>query len=158
MVYNQSSGTVLILDNSTTGMTGHQDHAATGKTLKGEVVPAISIYHLCRSLGIQHVYEVNAFDQEELTKVVRREIQRDEVSVIITKAPCALLKGVKFPNKCRPLPEKCRKCGACLKPGCPALTRNQDGTISIDETMCNGCGLCMQLCKFNAIEQVKAES
>ncbi len=158
MVYNQSSGTVLILDNSTTGMTGHQDHAATGKTLKGEVVPAISIYHLCRSLGIQHVYEVNAFDQEELTKVVRREIQRDEASVIITKAPCALLKGVKFPNKCRPLPEKCRKCGACLKPGCPALTRNQDGTISIDETMCNGCGLCMQLCKFNAIEQVKAES
>ena len=117
MVYNQSSGTVLILDNSTTGMTGHQDHAATGKTLKGEVVPAISIYHLCRSLGIQHVYEVNAFDQEELTKVVRREIQRDEVSVIITKAPCALLKGVKFPNKCRPLPEKCRKCGACLKTG-----------------------------------------
>ncbi|HIS57007.1 MAG: indolepyruvate ferredoxin oxidoreductase subunit alpha [Lachnospiraceae bacterium] len=155
MVYNQSSGTVIILDNSTTGMTGHQDHAATGKTLKGEVVPAISIYHLCRSLGIEHVYEVDAFDQEGLTKVIRREVKRDAVSVIITKAPCALLKGVKFPNVCRPVSDQCKKCGACLKPGCPALTRKEDGTIAIDETMCNGCGLCMQLCKFHAIEKVE---
>ena len=67
-----------------------------------------------------------------------------------------LLKGVKFPDKCRPLSEKCKKCGACLRPGCPALTKNEDGTISIDETMCNGCGLCKQLCKFDAIETVKA--
>ena len=155
MVYNQSSGTVLILDNSTTGMTGHQDHAATGKTLKGQVVPAINIYQLCRSLGIEHVYEVDAFDQEELTKIIRQETKRDAVSVIITKAPCALLKGVKFPNVCRPNPNQCKKCGACLKPGCPALTRNEDGTISIDETMCNGCGLCMQLCKFHAIEKTE---
>lgn len=155
MVYNQSTGTVIILDNSTTGMTGHQDHAATGKTLKGETVPAINIYNLCKSLGIENVYEVDAFNQKELEEVIKRETAREAVSVIITKAPCALLKGVKFPFKCRPVSDKCKKCGACLKPGCPALTKNEDGTISIDETMCNGCGLCMQLCKFSAIEQVK---
>lgn len=156
MVYNQAAGTVIILDNSTTGMTGHQDHAATGKTLKGQVVPAINIYGLCKSLGIEHVCEVDAFDQAELERVIKEEVARDAVSVIITKAPCALLKGIKFPNKCRPLPDKCKKCGACLRPGCPALTKNEDGTISIDETMCNGCGLCKQLCKFDAINLVKA--
>ena len=156
MVYNQATGTVIILDNSTTGMTGHQDHAATGKTLKGQVVPAINIYGLCKSLGIEHVCEVDAFDQAEVERVIKEEVARDAVSVIITKAPCALLKGIKFPNKCRPLPDKCKKCGACLRPGCPALTKNEDGTISIDETMCNGCGLCKQLCKFDAINLVKA--
>ena len=156
MVYNQATGTVIILDNSTTGMTGHQDHAATGKTLKGEEVPMVSIPNLCRSLGISRVTEVNAFDQAELEKVIREETQREELSVIIAEAPCALLKGIKFPNKCRPDTEKCKKCGACLKPGCPALTRKEDGTIAIDETMCNGCGLCMQLCKFDAIKLVKA--
>ena len=156
MVYNQSKATVIILDNSTTGMTGHQDHAATGKTLKGEIVPAINIAGLCRSLGIERVCEVNAFDQKELEKVIREEVKADALSVIITQAPCALLKGLKFPNKCRPDTEKCKKCGACLRPGCPALTRREDGTIAIDETMCNGCGLCMQLCKFDAIKLVTA--
>lgn len=154
MVYNQGTGTVIILDNSTTGMTGHQDHAATGKTLQGKVVPAINIYHLCKSMGIEHVTEVNAFDIKELEKVIKEEVARDAVSVIITKSPCALLKEVHFPNKCVPVPEKCKKCGMCLKPGCPALTKNEDGTISIDATMCNGCGLCKNLCPFDAIEEV----
>lgn len=154
MVYNQGTGTVMILDNSTTGMTGHQDHAATGKTLKGEVVPAINLYQLCKSMGIEHVTEVDAFNLAELERVVKEETAREAVSVIITKSPCALLKGVSFPNVCRALPENCKKCGVCLRPGCPALTKNADGTVSIDETMCNGCGLCMQLCKFGAIEQL----
>ena len=154
MVYNQGTGTVMILDNSTTGMTGHQDHAATGKTLKGETVPAINLYQLCKSMGIEHVTEVDAFNLAELERVVKEETAREAVSVIITKSPCALLKGVSFPNVCRALPENCKKCGACLRPGCPALTKNADGTVSIDETMCNGCGLCMQLCKFGAIEQL----
>lgn len=153
MVYNQGTGTVLILDNSTTGMTGHQDHAATGKTLKGEVVPAISIFKFCEAIGIHHVMEVNAFDLPELEKMIKEETARDEISVIITKSPCVLLKGNVFPDKCVPVPEKCKKCGACLRPGCPALTKNGDGTISIDATMCNGCGLCMQLCPFGAIEK-----
>ena len=154
MVYNQGTGTVLILDNSTTGMTGHQDHAATGKTLQGDIVPAISIYKLCKSMGIENVVEVNAFDTAALEKTIKEEVARDAVSVVIVCAPCALLKGQVFPNKCVALSEKCKKCGACLKPGCPALTKNADGTISIDETMCNGCGLCRQLCKFEAIQEV----
>lgn len=157
MVYNQSWGTVVILDNSTTGMTGHQDHAATGKTLMGEEVPAIDIAGLCRSLGIQHVYEISAFDLEGLEEAFRRETKREALSVIITKGPCVLLKGVSFPDKCVPVPEKCVKCGACLRPGCPALTRNEDRTVSIDQTMCNGCGLCAQLCRFHAIETRKAD-
>ena len=153
MVYNQGTGTVLIVDNSTTGMTGHQDHAATGKTLKGEVVPAISIYKFCKAIGIEHVVEVNAFDLQELERVIREETARDAVSVIITKSPCVLLKGNVFPDVCAPVPEKCKKCGACLVPGCPALTKREDGSIAIDATMCNGCGLCMQLCPFGAIEK-----
>ncbi len=155
MVYNQGTGTVIIMDNSTTGMTGHQDHAATGKTLKGQEVPAISIYRLCKSMGIEHVVEVDVFDIEAMEKTIREEVARDAVSVIIACGPCALLKGMKFPDKCVPVPEKCRKCGMCLKPGCPALTKNGDGTISIDDTMCNGCGLCRQLCPFGAIDTVQ---
>ena len=151
MVYNQGTGTVIILDNSTTGMTGHQDHAATGKTLQGEEVPAISIYHLCKAIGVKNVVEVDAFDITAMEKTIKEEVAKDEVSVIIACAPCALLKGMKFPNKCVPDSDKCKKCGMCLKPGCPALTKNEDGTISIDDTMCNGCGLCRQLCKFDAI-------
>lgn len=155
MVYNQSTGTVMILDNSTTGMTGHQDHAATGKTLMGDTVPALNIYHLCKAMGIEHVVEVNAFDLPQLEQIVKEETARDALSVIITKSPCVLLKGVTFPNVCRTLPEKCKKCGACLRPGCPALTKQADGTVAIDETMCNGCGLCQQLCKLDAIETVE---
>ena len=155
MVYNQATGTVIILDNSTTGMTGHQDHAATGKTLKGETVPAINIFNLCKAMGIESVTEVNAFDTEALERVIKEEVARDAVSVIITKSPCVLLKGNVFPYKCTPVEDKCKKCVMCLKPGCPALRKKPDGTIAIDETMCNGCGLCEQLCKFGAIERVK---
>ena len=151
MVYNQGTGTVIIMDNSTTGMTGHQDHAATGKTLKGQEVPAISIYHLCKAIGVKNVVEVDAFDITAMEKAIKEEVAKDEVSVIIACAPCALLKSQKFPNKCVADSDKCKKCGMCLKPGCPALTRNEDGTVSIDDTICNGCGLCRQLCKFDAI-------
>lgn len=154
MVYNQGTGTVMILDNSTTGMTGHQDHAATGKTLMGQEVPAINIPGLCRSLGIKNVVEVSAFDTAELERVIKEEVAKDEVSVIITKAPCVLLSKQKT-KVCRPISDKCKKCGMCLRPGCPALTKNADGTIAIDTTMCNGCGLCAGICKFDAIEQVE---
>lgn len=152
LAYNRSTATVMILDNSTTGMTGHQDHAATGKTLDGTEVPAISIFKVCKAMNIEHVVEVDAFDTKELERVVKEETARDELSVIIVCAPCALLKGQKFPNKVRALPDKCRKCGMCLKPGCPAVKKKTDGTIEIDDTLCNGCGLCVQLCNFEALE------
>lgn len=155
MMYNNASGTVMILDNSTTGMTGHQDHAATGKTLQGDPAYAIDIPGLCRAVGVKNVVEVNAFDIETLEKVIKEETARDEVSVIITKSPCVLLSKAKKPVYTA-LEDKCRKCGMCMKPGCPAMTRNEDGTIHIDDTMCTGCGLCEDLCKFDAIESVKA--
>ena len=149
--YNQSTGTVLILDNSTTGMTGHQDHAATGRTLQGDTVPAISIYDLCRSIGIRSVTEVDAFDIQTLEKVVREEVAKDELSVIITRSPCVMLKQRPVTHRCVSDPDKCRKCGMCLKPGCPAITKREDGTVAIDDTLCNGCDLCKQLCRFSAI-------
>ena len=155
MVYNQAIGTVMILDNSTTGMTGHQDHAATGKTLMGDPTYAIDIPGLCRAMGIKNVVEVNAFDIETLEKTIREEVAKDEVSVIITKSPCVLLSKEKKPLYTAHS-DKCKKCGMCMKPGCPAMTKNADGTVYIDDTMCTGCGLCEKLCKFNAIELVKA--
>lgn len=155
MVYNNATGTVMILDNSTTGMTGHQDHAATGKTLMGEPTYAIDIPGLCKAIGVKNVVQVNAFDIQELEKIIKEEVAKDEVSVIITKSPCVLLSKKKKPLYAAD-PEKCKKCGMCMKPGCPAMTKNADGTIRIDDTMCTGCGLCEKLCKFNAIELVKA--
>lgn len=154
MAYNKGTGTVMILDNSTTGMTGHQDHAATGKTLQGEETPIISIPALCKAMGIQHVIEVNAFDLPELERVIKEETQRDEISVIITKSPCVLLSKAPVKVQYTTVPEKCKNCGLCLKPGCPAITKNENGVITINDTMCNGCGLCMSLCKFGAIEKV----
>lgn len=154
MVYNQSSGTVMILDNSTTGMTGHQDHAATGRTLKGDPTFAVDLEELCHALGVQHVKVVDAFDTKLLAETVKEEVARDAVSVIIAQAPCALLKSNVSKGKCAALPEKCKKCGMCLKPGCPAVTKQADGTVAIDETMCNGCGLCRTQCKFEAIGNV----
>lgn len=155
MIYNKATGTVMILDNSTTGMTGHQDHAATGKTLLGEPTNAIDIPVLCRAIGVKHVTTVNAFDIKTLEKVIKEEVARDEVSVIITKSPCVLLDKSKKPVYVAHS-DKCKKCGMCMKPGCPAMTKKADGTIYIDDTMCTGCGLCETLCKFDAIELVKA--
>lgn len=155
MVYNKATGTVLILDNRTTGMTGHQEHAATGKTLKGDPAYAINLEDLCRAIGVPRVFTINAFDVEALEKTITESVNGSELTVIIAKAPCALLKGQKFPYKCVAVADKCKKCGMCLKIGCPAITKAEDGTVIIDDTMCNGCGLCMTRCKFDAIEKAE---
>jgi len=155
MVYNKATGTVMILDNRTTGMTGHQEHAATGKTLKGEDTYAIDLAALCRTVGVKNVIEVNSFDVKKLEEVVKASVNGDELTVIIAKSPCVLLKGQKFPNVCKVDPDTCRKCGACMKIGCPAMTRGEDGKVKIDATMCNGCGLCQNYCKFGAIKTVE---
>jgi len=155
MVYNKATGTVMILDNRTTGMTGHQEHAATGKTLKGEETYAIDLAALCRSVGVQNVLEVNSFDVKELERMIKESVNGDTLTVIIAKSPCVLLKGQKFPNVCKVDADACRKCGACMKIGCPAMTKRPDGKIQIDATMCNGCGLCTNYCKFGAIKTVE---
>ena len=155
MVYNKGTGTVMILDNSTTGMTGHQDHAATGKTLKGEATYAVDLAALCRAVGVNHVYEINAFDVESLEKAVKEATAMDEVAVIITKSPCVLLSKAPIEKQFAIDPEVCKKCGMCMKPGCPAITKKENGTISINDTMCNGCGLCETACRFGAIKPVQ---
>lgn len=157
MVYNKGTGTVLILDNSTTGMTGHQDHAATGKTLKGEPTNAVDLATLCKAVGVNHVYEINAFDTEKLEKAIKEATAMDEVAVIITKSPCVLLSKAPVTKQYRIEAEVCKKCGMCMKPGCPAITKKENGTIAINDTMCNGCGLCETACKFGAIKPVQLQ-
>jgi len=157
MAYNKATGTVMILDNSTTGMTGHQDHAGTGKTLQKDPTFAVDLVELCTALGVPSVRVVDAFDIKELERVVKEETAKDELSVIISQSPCALLTKGRKPH-CIAHSDKCKKCGMCLKPGCPAITKKADGTIAIDDTMCVGCNLCVQLCKFDAIEKVGVEN
>lgn len=150
MVYNGATSTVLILDNSTTGMTGHQEHPSTGKNLKGDIAPAVDIPMLVKSIGIKHVVTVDPFDLKEVERVLKEETAREEPSVIITKRPCALLdkKTVRPPYK---INDNCTSCGMCLKLGCPAIEKREDGMV-INETLCTGCGLCVNVCKFGAIE------
>ncbi len=155
MVYNKATGTVIILDNSTTGMTGHQDHPATGKTLQGEEANIVLLDELCKSLGVKSVVVADPFDIKKFEEVVKEEVAKDEVSVIIAQSPCALLKSYVPKGKCVEIPEKCKKCGLCLKSGCPAITKTAEGNIKIDQTLCNGCGLCMSVCPFDAIELKK---
>ena len=153
-VYNRSTGTVLILDNRTTGMTGHQEHAATGKTLQNEPTYAVDLLALCKAIGVEDVTEINAFDVEALEKKIKESVNADKLTVIIAKAPCALLKGQKFTQVCVVSEEKCRHCNMCMKIGCPAISK-QNGEIKINASMCNGCGLCQSYCKFGAIERVE---
>ena len=155
MVYNKSTGTVIILDNRTTGMTGHQEHAATGKTLKGEDTYAVNLTELCHAVGVTNVIEISSFDVKGLEATIKESVAGNTLTVIIAKSPCVLLKGQKFPNKCVVDADTCKKCGACMKIGCPAMTRGEDGKVKIDATMCNGCGLCKNYCKFNAIQTVE---
>lgn len=152
MVYNKATGTVIILDNSTTGMTGHQDHAATGKTLQGDATYAIDLVALVKAVGVKRVKRVPAFDIKLLEDTVREETAADELSVIIAAAPCALL-DKRQKSAYTVLKDKCRSCGRCLKPGCPAMRRDEAGLTVIDEDMCVGCGLCEKLCVFGAISK-----
>ena len=152
-VYNRSTGTVLILDNRTTGMTGHQEHAATGKTLQNEPTYAVDLLALCKAIGVEDVAEINAFDVVALEKKIKESVNSDKLTVIIAKAPCALLKGLKFTQVCVVDEEKCRHCNMCMKIGCPAISK-VNGEIKINKSMCNGCGLCQSYCKFGAIERV----
>lgn len=152
IVYNKGISTVAILDNSTTGMTGHQDHPATGKTIKGEPAPVLNLVELISAIGIEHIEVVDPYDITKVETVLKKEVERDEPSVIIFSRPCALLTK----EKSRPFAvdkSKCRHCNMCMNLACPAITRDEN-TISIDKTLCNGCGVCADVCRFNAIERL----
>ena len=153
IVYNKGINTVIILDNSITGMTGHQENPTTGKTIRGEATRQVDLIKLCAGLGIEHVTVADPFDVKNFEKVVKEEVARDDVSVIIAQRPCALLKSVKYTGHCE-IGEKCRNCKLCMKLGCPAISLDgETGSVRIDPTQCNGCGLCVGVCPFGAIEK-----
>lgn len=151
IVYNKGANTVIILDNSITGMTGHQDNPTTGYTIRGEETAQVNLVTLCKSVGVKTVVVADPFDVKTFEKVVKEEVERDEPSVIIAQRPCALLKKVKYTGRCV-INDKCKKCKMCMKLGCPAISFDGDG-IRIDETQCNGCGLCFNVCPFGAMEK-----
>ena len=151
IVYNKGNNTVIILDNSITGMTGHQDNPTTGKTIRGEATKQVDLIRLAQAVGIEHVVVADPFDVKNFEKVVKEEVNRDEPSVIIAQRPCALLKGVKYTGHCK-ITDKCKNCKMCMKLGCPAISVKGDSVV-IDSTQCNGCGLCVNVCPFGAIEK-----
>ena len=153
IVYNKGINTVLILDNSITGMTGHQDNPTTGKTIRGEATRQVDLIKLCQGIGVDRITVADPFDVKNFEKVVKTELATDEPSVIIAQRPCALLKSVKYTGHCV-ITEKCRKCKICMKLGCPAISVDKEsGAVRIDVTQCNGCGLCVGVCPFGAIEK-----
>jgi len=150
VVYNKGVSTVIILDNSTTGMTGHQDNPATGKTLKGEPAPVLNLVQLVKAIGINNVQVVDPFDLDMAVKALREETERDEPSVIIFQRPCALL--TKTSSQASYInPDTCKSCGLCLNLGCPAIVKKENG-VEINSSLCNGCKLCHSVCPFHAIE------
>ena len=152
IAYNRSNSTVIILDNSITGMTGHQQNPTTGKTLRGDPAGRIDLEALCHAVGFDRVRVVNPNQLKEMDRVLKEELAAEEPSVIITRSPCVMLKSVK---KAPPLTvdeDKCNGCGLCMKIGCPALVlRENKGVVEIDRTQCVGCQQCMQMCHRDAL-------
>ena len=151
IVYNKGNNTVIILDNSITGMTGHQNNPTTGYTIKGEETKQVNLIALCRAVGIEHVVVADPFDVKNFESIVKEEVNREEPSVIIAQRPCALLKTVKYTGRCK-INDNCKNCKMCMKLGCPAISIKDDKPV-IDATQCNGCGLCVNVCPFGAIEK-----
>ncbi len=151
IAYNQSNSTVIILDNSITGMTGHQQNPTTGLNIKGDPAGKVDLESLCRSVGIRSVRVVDPYNLEECEKAVLEELAKDEPSVIISRRPCVLLKYVKPKKPLHINKDKCRGCKRCMKFGCPAISF-RDGHAVIDNTLCIGCGVCAGLCPFDAFE------
>lgn len=154
IAYNQSNSTVIILDNSITGMTGHQDNPTTGKTIKGDPTTAVSLELLAKAVGIDRVRVIDPYNLKECEDVLREEIAAEEPSVVISRRPCALLKYVKHNPPMHVNPDKCVGCKMCMKIGCPAISMKNKKSV-IDFTQCVGCNVCSQLCKFDAIEEGK---
>lgn len=152
IVYNKGSNTVIILDNSITGMTGHQDNPTTGYTIKKEATKQVNLITLCKAVGVERIVVADPFDVKNFEKVVKEEVEVDEPSVIIAQRPCALLKSVKYSGNCT-INDNCKKCKMCMKLGCPAISWDGEN-IKVDATQCNGCGLCVNVCPFGAIEKV----
>lgn len=150
IVYNKGNNTVIILDNSITGMTGHQENPTTGKTIRGEATKQVDLLALCKAVGVDRVRVEDPFDLKGFEAAVKEELEADEPSVIIAQRPCALLKTVKYSGHCTVDSDKCKGCKMCMKLGCPAI-QFKDGKAVIDASQCNGCGLCVGVCPFGVI-------
>ena len=151
IAYNNSASTVIVLDNSITGMTGHQQNPTTGKTIKGEPATQVDIVALAHAIGIKRVTVVDPYNLKETRDAIHAELEVDEPSLIISRRPCALLKTVKHNPPLKVNKDKCKSCKMCMKIGCPAISM-KDGKAEIDFTQCVGCNVCTQMCKFDAIE------
>lgn len=151
VAYNQSNSTVIILDNSITGMTGHQQNPTTGFNIKGDPAGKVNLEALCKSIGINSVRVVDPYNLDECEKAVKEELAKNEPSVIISRRPCVLLKYVKPKKPLSVNKDKCRGCKRCMKFGCPAISF-RDGNAVVDKTLCIGCGVCAGLCPFDAFE------
>ncbi len=155
IAYNDSHSTVIILDNSITGMTGHQQNPTTGFNLKGDPAAKVDLEALCHALGIRRVRVVDPYDLAQCETALREELAAPEASVIISRRPCALLKYVKHKKPLKTETEHCVGCKMCMKIGCPAISMKDD-RVQIDTTLCTGCGVCRQLCKFGALQEGEA--
>ncbi len=159
-VYNKSSVTVLVLDNRITGMTGHQENPGSGKTILGEEAPVANIAEISRALGVKRVFDVYAYDLPKLEKTISAELEMKEPSVVVVHGPCIIAAKSKVSGPRQVDPNKCVACRACFKIGCPAIVRGEPkgNTFKsrIDQTVCAGCNVCQQVCKFGAISPTKA--
>ena len=151
IAYNATDSVVIILDNSITGMTGHQQNPTTGKNIKGEPANAVSLEALAKAVGIQNVIVVDPYNLAETKEGIKQALEADGPAVVISRRPCALLKTVKHNPPLKVNADKCKSCKMCMKIGCPAISM-KDGKAQIDFTQCLGCNVCSQLCKFGAIE------
>ncbi len=152
IAYNATNSTVIILDNSITGMTGHQQNPTTGKNLKGDPAAAVNLEELCKAIGIKRVRVVDPYNLAETEAAIKEELAVSEPSVIISRRPCALLKYVKHKPALKVVTDNCKGCKMCLKLGCPAISV-REGKAVIDHTQCVGCGICSEVCKFGAISE-----
>ena len=157
IAYNQSNSTVIIVDNSITGMTGHQQNPTTGYNIKGDPAGKIDLEKLCHAMGIERVRVVDPYDLAECDKVLKEELAAAEPSVIISRRPCALLKYVKHNPPLKVNTDKCIGCKSCMRIGCPAISI-KDGKAHVDNTLCVGCNVCSQLCNFGAFESTGKEA
>jgi indolepyruvate ferredoxin oxidoreductase alpha subunit len=153
VVYNKGCATVIILDNRTTAMTGHQEHPGSGRTLDGEPAPAVDMVALVRALGVNRVRVIDPLNLAETERVLKEELAAAEPSVIIADYPCALLTKAKQPAA-RVLTEQCIGCEICTRIGCPAISIKNNKAL-VDVAACNGCNLCPQVCPQGAL--VKGE-
>ena len=156
IAYNQSNSTVIIVDNSITGMTGHQQNPTTGYNIKGDPAGKIDLESLVRAMGIRRVRVVDPYNLAECDAAVKEELAAEEPSVIISRRPCALLKYVKHKAPLKTDPQKCIGCKSCMRIGCPAISM-KDGKARVDDTLCVGCGICTQLCPKDAFESTGKE-